>query len=95
MPGGGRKRVGDPPGYPCPTAVPRPTRNNLLLPEDPKTVQRSQGVEIPPSTCEQGRLPRFAQRGPVQIEGWDCPVWEKGVPECSQAAMLCDIGQVT
>lgn len=65
--GGGRRRVGDPLRYPCPTAVPSPTRNNLLLPENPQPVQRSQGVGIPPSACEQGRLPRFAPRGQVRM----------------------------
>lgn len=66
---GGERRVGGPPGYPGPDAVPSPPRNNLQFPEDLTTMQRSHGVGTPESAREHGRLPRFGKTGQVRIGG--------------------------
>lgn len=95
---GGERRVGGPPGYPGPDAVPSPPRNNLQFPEDLTTMQRSHGVGTPESAREHGRLPRFGKTGQVRmggVGGWDRPDWEQRVQGCPQTAVLCDTGQVT
>lgn len=66
---GGERRVGGPPGYPGPDAVPSPPRNNLQFPEDLTTMQRSHGVGTPESAREHGRLPRFGKTGQVRMGG--------------------------
>ena len=75
--------------------APAHTRNNLRLPENPRTVLRSPGVGMRGEGATQGAAQIRLNGSKSGLGGWDRPICEEGVPACPPAAVLGDLGQVT